>query len=69
MFEIYSRQDNTEKLIATHKKIVSIDKKDYSSNYFPAKYNTDIAYGLAVCYSRIEYYTKAIEVLDLIIFV
>ena len=39
----------------------------YLKNILNAEYNTDIAYGLAVCYSRIEYYTKAIEVLDLII--
>ena len=30
-------------------------------------YDTNTAYGLAVCYAQIEYYSKAIEVLDLII--
>ena len=30
-------------------------------------YDTNIAYGLVVCYMKVEYYTKAIEVLNKII--
>ena len=87
--QIYQNMDNGGKLLETYKKITTLDKKDYSSNYYLAnyyyqeenykeaipylknlvntEYNTDNAYMLAISYSRIEYYTKAIETLDLII--
>lgn len=39
----------------------------YISNLLDVKYDTDIAYTLVNCYVKIEYYTKAIEVLNRII--
>lgn len=39
----------------------------YLNNLINTEYNTNLAYSLAVSYSQIEYYTKAIETLDLII--
>ena len=39
----------------------------YFQNMLNVVYDTNTAYGLAVCYAQIEYYSKAIEVLDLII--
>jgi tetratricopeptide (TPR) repeat protein/RNA polymerase subunit RPABC4/transcription elongation factor Spt4 len=87
--DIYYNLDDEEKLRQTHQKIASLDKKDYSSNYYMAyyyynkdeykeaipylsnlvanNYNSEIAYNLAISYAKIEYYTKAIETLDIII--
>ena len=39
----------------------------YFNNLLDVEYDTDLAYTLAMCYAKIEYYTKAMEVLDLII--
>ena len=39
----------------------------YIANLLDIKYDTDIAYALVNCYVKIEYYTKAIEVLNRII--
>lgn len=39
----------------------------YLSNILSDHYDTDIAYGLVVCYVKVEYYTKAIEILNKII--
>ena len=87
--QIYQNMGNSDKLLEIYKKIATLDKKDYSSNYYLAnyyyqsekykeaipylnnlintEYNTDLAYSLAISYSQIEYYTKAMEILDLII--
>lgn len=39
----------------------------YLKNLLDIAYNTETAYNLAISYAQIEYYTKAIEILDLII--
>jgi tetratricopeptide (TPR) repeat protein len=39
----------------------------YLCNLVDNNYNTDIAYSLVISYTNIEYYTKAIETLDIII--
>lgn len=39
----------------------------YISNLLNIKYDTDIAYALVTCYVKVEYYTKAIGILDKII--
>jgi len=48
-------------------------KNDYKTaavhlaNILSDNYNTDIAYGLVMCYVKVEYYTNAIEILNKII--
>ncbi len=39
----------------------------YFQNILNTEFDSDIAYGLAMCYTNIEYYSKAIETLNLII--
>lgn len=39
----------------------------YFQNLLNAEFDSDMAYGLALCYAHIEYYSKAIETLNLII--